>query len=123
MEQKRSDAGLDCLAFLLRFHGLAVDPAQIAHRFAGVPIGVDEMLRGAKELKLKARAVTADWTRLKRLALPAIAECADGGFFILAKVADDSALVHAPSAGRPQVLARAELETQWTGRLVLMARR
>src|SRR5947209_6395242 len=85
MGETRGDTGLECLAFLLRFHGLAVDPAQVAHRFAGVRIGLTEMLRCAKELQLKARTVKASWSRLARLALPGIAECADGTFIILAK--------------------------------------
>jgi len=118
-----SDAGLQCLAFLLRLHGLAVDEAQIAHRFAGAPIGISEMLRCAKELKLKARAVATDWKRLAKLPLPGIAELADGTFLILAKVSGDSALVQLPAVGRPEILSRAQFEAQWTGRLLLMARR
>jgi hypothetical protein len=37
-------------------HQVAVDPVQIVHQFAGVRIGVAEMLRCAKQLKVKARA-------------------------------------------------------------------
>jgi ABC-type bacteriocin/lantibiotic exporter with double-glycine peptidase domain len=50
-----SDPGLATLVMCLRFQGVAADPAQIGHRFGGVPIGVTEMLRCAKELGLKAR--------------------------------------------------------------------
>ena len=93
VEGDKDESGLDCLVLLLRFHGVAVDPAQIGHRFGGGPIKVTEMLRCAKELKLKARAVVVDWPRLAKLSLPAIAECKDGGFLILGKVSDDKALV------------------------------
>src|SRR5262245_53455243 len=51
------DGGLKSLGLLLRFNGVAADEAQIAHRFGGQPIGVNEMLRCAKDFKLKARAV------------------------------------------------------------------
>jgi len=58
-----ADSGLGCLTLLLRFHRIAADPAQISHRFGGAPIGIAEMLRCAKELKLKGRAITTDWSR------------------------------------------------------------
>jgi len=108
---------------LLRFLGIAVDPGQISHRFGGAAIGVDEMLRCAKDFRLKARAVAADWARLAKLPLPAIAECSDGTFLILGKATDKDVLVQAPMRGGPQVLTRAAFEAVWTGRLVLMTRR
>lgn len=117
------DAGLGCLALLLRFHGIAADPAQISHQFSGAAIGIAEMLRCAREFKIKARAVTTDWPRLKKLPLPAIAECKDGKFLILGQLTDEKALVQSPSVGRPQLLSRAEFEANWTSRLVLMTRR
>jgi hypothetical protein len=123
METVQTDTGLQCLALLLRFHQVAVDPAQIAHQFSGASIGVSEMLRCAKDLKLKARAVTEDWAGLMKLPLPAIVELKDKSFIIVGKVTDDDALVQNPSENRPQIIKRAEFEYDWTGRVVLMARR
>jgi subfamily B ATP-binding cassette protein HlyB/CyaB len=123
MEAGQRDTGLECLTLLLRFHQVAVDPAQIAHQFAGTAIGVSEMLRCAKQLKLKARAVAQDWPGLLKLSLPAIAECRDGRFVILGKVSEEGVLVQDPLVNRPQFLKRAEFEADWTGRLVMMTRR
>jgi ATP-binding cassette, subfamily B, bacterial HlyB/CyaB len=123
METSQQDSGLECLTLLLRFHQTAVDPSQIKHQFPGTPIGVMEMLRCAKQLKLKARAVTTTWDKLAKLPLPAIVELKDGRFLIVGKVTDEGALVQIPSVGRPQNLKRAEFEYDWTGRIVLMARR
>jgi subfamily B ATP-binding cassette protein HlyB/CyaB len=123
METVQQDTGLQCLALLLRFHQVAADPAQIAHQFSGASIGVSEMLRCAKDLKLKARAVTATWPGLMTLPLPAIIELKDKTFIIVAKVTADDALVQVPSENRPQIIKRAEFEFDWTGRAVLMARR
>jgi ATP-binding cassette, subfamily B, bacterial HlyB/CyaB len=120
--EQAGDTGLASLTLLLRFHGIPADPAQIAHRAGGVAIGVTEMLHCAKALKLKARAIHADWPQLSQLALPAIAECADGTFIILGRMTEEGALVQAPF-GRPQILKREQFEANWTGRLVLMARR
>jgi ATP-binding cassette, subfamily B, bacterial HlyB/CyaB len=116
--------GIESLTLLLGFHGVAANAEQISHRFGGAPIGVAEMLRCALEFKLKARAVHAEWRQLSRLPLPAIAECQDGSFVILAKVTDDKALIQPSSGvGLPQIVGRQEFEAQWTGQLVLMARR
>jgi len=116
-------SGIDALILILRFHELAVDPAQVRHQFAGAPFGIAEILRCAKELKLKARAVVADWRRLAKVPLPALAECRDGSFLVLARLVDDKALIQDPAVGRPQLLSRSELEARWNGRLVLIARR
>jgi hypothetical protein len=60
--------------------------SQIAYRFAGAAIKIPEMMRCAKELKLKARSIVTDWTHLKKLQLPAIAERKYGVFVILGEV-------------------------------------
>jgi ATP-binding cassette, subfamily B, bacterial HlyB/CyaB len=123
MVKEGKDSGLECLTLLLRFHQVSVDSDQISHQFSGEAIGVTEMLRCAKDLKLKARAVTTNWSGLMKLPLPAIVELKDKGFFIVGKVTADDALVQVPSESRPQIIKRAEFEYDWTGRVVLMARR
>ena len=117
------DTGLQSLALLLRFHGIAVDVAQIEHQFAGVRINIPEMLRCAKTLKLKARAVTADWAYLHKAQMPAIVEYRNNNFVIVGKVSDEGALIHAPSVGHPEAITRDQFEAEWTGRIVLMTRR
>ncbi|BAM90339.1 toxin secretion ABC transporter ATP-binding and membrane protein [Bradyrhizobium oligotrophicum S58] len=123
MDAGQRDTGLDCLTLLLRFHQVAVDPAQIAHQLAGEPVGVTEMLRCAKQLKLKARAVRQSWGGLAKLPLPAIVARSDGTFAILGQVTAEAALIQDPLVHRPQSLKRAEFESNWTGMVVLMARR
>jgi subfamily B ATP-binding cassette protein HlyB/CyaB len=117
------DTGLASLVMLLRFHGVAIDPQQLQHQFGGVSIGSTEMLRAAKELKLKARTITSDWARLTQTPLPAIAETRAGGFLIIGKIVEETVLIQDPLIGRPQTLNRAEFEALWTGRLVLMTKR
>ncbi|WP_315784639.1 MULTISPECIES: type I secretion system permease/ATPase [unclassified Bradyrhizobium] len=123
MDAGQRDTGLDCLTLLLRFHQVAIDPAQIAHQLAGTPVGVNEMLRCAKQLKLKARSVRQSWDGLAKLPLPAIAARADGSFVILGQVTAETALIQDPRINRPQSVKRAEFESNWTGTVVLMARR
>jgi len=123
MNSELKDPGLECLILLLRFHQIAADPAQIRHQFPGTAIRTTEMLRCAKEFRLKARAIKSDWARLAKFAMPVIAELKDGGFFIIGKVSADELLVQVPSSGRPQLLKRPEFESSWTGRIILMTRR
>src|SRR5712691_1852026 len=107
-ENGAPDQGLAALVALLRFHGVGADPEQIRHRFGAKAIGVAEMLRCAKELGLKARAVTTRWERLAKTPLPAIAELQDGRFLILGKVGEDKALVQSPVSPRPTMMSREE---------------
>jgi len=123
MENALTDSGLQCLSLLLRFHQVAVDPPQIAHQFSGAPIGVTEMLRCAKQLKLRARAVSENWAGLRKLPLPAIVELKGKNFIIVAQVKADEALCQAPFENRPRIIKRSEFEYDWTGRVVLMTRR
>ncbi len=118
-----SDPGLAALVVLLRFHGIAADPEQIRHRFAGASIGIAEMLRCAGHFGLKARTRTVTWARLAKMPLPALAALRDGRFLFLGKVGDDQVLVQDPLAAKPVFMTRAEFEALWDGRLVLMASR
>lgn len=116
------DAGVSALVMLLRFQGIAANPEQILHQ-VGVPaIGVGEMVRYAKRLGLKTRAVVTTWGRLAKTPLPGIAVLRDG-FLLLAKAGDDKVLVQYPNSPRPQLMTREEFESVWSGQLVLMTKR
>ena len=121
VSELRGDAAPECFALFLRCYGMAADPAQIAHRFGGDAIGVTELQRCAKEFKLKSRLLSCDWTQLGKLSLPVMAECSDGGFLIVARVADDNAVVQV--GGRPRLLDRAQFEAFCSGRFLLLTRR
>jgi ATP-binding cassette, subfamily B, bacterial HlyB/CyaB len=121
-ERTTADGNIAALGLILRFHEIAVDPAQIRHQF-GTPFAISEILRCAKEFRLKARAIKTDWSGLAEAPLPALVEYGDGSFIVLGKVIDGKALVHDPRAGRPQLLPRADFEARWSGRVVLIARR
>src|SRR5262245_7211851 len=92
-EQRKIDLGLTALVMVLRFHGIAVDPAQVRHQLAMRPVGVAEMVRIAKQFEIKARVRTTTWSRLAHTPMPVIAALRDGGFMILGKVDEDRAMV------------------------------
>ncbi|TDT99123.1 HlyB family type I secretion system ABC transporter [Azorhizobium sp. AG788] len=116
-------SGLACLVLMLRLQGIAVELDQVRHQMGGTKVGITQILRAAKSFGLKARSIESSWRHLARTPLPGIVERQDGSFVILAKVADETVLVHDPVSGRPSEVVRAEFEADWTGRLVLMVRR
>jgi ATP-binding cassette, subfamily B, bacterial HlyB/CyaB len=122
-EPPKVDPGLRALVMVLRFHAVAADPAQIRHQLGMVPVGVSEMVRTARQFGLKARVRTTSWSRLAHTPMPAIAALRDGGFLILGKVAGDRAMVQSPTAARPEMMNRSDLEAVWDGRIVMMSRR
>ena len=129
------DPGLHSLSILARLHGVAADPARLAHEFvpAGGKAGVAEILLAAKSVGLRAKAAKIRAERLSTTPLPAIAEDRQGGFFVLAGFQPPSqsgdgpaagrALIHDPSVERPQVLPQEELAERWSGTLILVASR
>ncbi len=118
------DPGLACLTMLARFHGISVEPAQLAHEFGdGRAFGVTEILLAAQKLGLKAKQIKATAERLPTTPLPALALDKHGGFFILARFDDGQALIHDPASPRPESLSLVDLLTRWSGELILFTSR
>jgi subfamily B ATP-binding cassette protein HlyB/CyaB len=119
------DLGLYCLVTIARFHGINADPEQIKHALAIGPEGMGELeiLRAARELGLKAKAVCVQLERLTKLALPAIAGLQTGGYIILAKIDRDKFLVLYPGTNAPQVVSEEEFKQQWNNRIILVVPR
>jgi ATP-binding cassette, subfamily B, bacterial HlyB/CyaB len=119
------DSGLACLVMLSQFHAVAADPEKLRHEFSrdGQAMDVVDILNAAKSLGLVAARRQPSRVRLALAALPAIAAAKDGGFFILARVDQDKALVQEPGASGPQVLELAALFERWSGELIQITSR
>lgn len=120
-----ADTGIACLVILLRFFAMPGNAEQIRHQYAkaGAPLDAGALVRAARALELKSRIVESQWERLAKTPLPAIAELKNGGFIIIAKVADDAALIQDPNQQGPRQYTRELFESLWTGRLLLVQRR
>src|SRR5260370_23974711 len=116
------DPGLFTLVTLLRFRGISVNAEQVRQRCGTSTVGIQEMVRCAKYLGLRTRAQVTKWDRLSGIPLPGIAAQRDGGFLILAKVSEDTALIQYPVSPGLETITRAQFEAMWDGRLVLMTR-
>ena len=108
----------------MNYHGLSADPGQIRHGL-GHSRAVDaaDLVRLGRAAGLKTRSLSSRPERLARVPLPGIAAMADGSFLILARADGERVLVLRPESERPSLMTRAEFETLWTGRLILMTPR
>ena len=119
------DTGLIGLVMIARYHGMAMDPAQLAHELKapGQPFAVPQILIAAKRAGLKAKLVTTEFARLKSTPLPALAIDTEGRAFIIARVDAERLLIQDPRLDRPQILTVEELEQRWSKQLILFASR
>lgn len=119
------DAGLYCFINIARFHNIPADPEQIVHALAIGSEGMQEadILRAAKEFKLKAKASNVKFDTLAKLPLPAVVGFEKEKFAILAKADEDKLLVLLPDGSPPTILSKEEFSRKWTGRILLFTQR
>lgn len=119
------DSGLNSLVLLGRLSGVSSDPQQLRHRFCGSGELFDEslILRAAKFLGLRAKALHSSWDRLARSPLPAIAQFQNGRFVVIGRVVGDDVLIQDPGERQPTKLCREQFSELWTGRLILATKR
>lgn len=128
------DTGLIALVTLARFHQVAADPQQIAHQFGakGEVFSSVDLVRAARYLKLKAKAIRCSVNSLQEIALPAIAKLNNGDYCVLAKCvteADNGTasvpkfLIQRPGASGPQVLSEEAFADEYAGEIILITRR
>jgi len=123
-------SGLNCLVMLARLHGIAADADQLRHEFGdgARELTADELVLAARKLGLVAKRVRLSVNRLAQAPLPALAlptarESAQRESFVLARVREGRALIHAPCDGRPASIGLDELLERWSGELILFTSR
>ncbi|MBU3068277.1 type I secretion system permease/ATPase [Aestuariicella sp. G3-2] len=129
------DTGCQCLVTLARLQQVPADYQQLKHQF-GDPSQCftdNDLLRAAKSVGFKTRLATIPASTLSNHILPAIAKSHDGKYFILAKFRegnrgdqeDSPAQILAlfPDKQAPEQLPITELETVWSGELILLTKR
>lgn len=119
------DTGLICLLILARFYDLPADGLQLRHQFvsSGKTFSDVELLRAAKHLGFKAGLIKTQWRQLPGTPVPAITKHRDGRYGVLAKVDGEKALIQDPVEGRSLVVSREQFESNWTGEVLLFAKR
>lgn len=110
---------------MLGFLDRPADPEQLKHLSgkATEPLGTVDILRLAKRLDVKAKAVRVPLEKLVLQPLPAVILLAAGEYVLLLKAADDQYLVFDCVAEMPSTLARADFAARYTGEMILMTTR
>jgi len=119
------DLGLAGLVLLAQFHDIASNAQQLSHQYGRNGELFDEptLLLAARHLGLKTRIIAQPAERIDKVTLPALSLQPDAAHFIIAKVADDSVLIHDLDLQRPRVLSRAEFQLRYAGKLMVVASR
>jgi subfamily B ATP-binding cassette protein HlyB/CyaB len=119
-----SDNGAWSLALALHLLGIVADPARIQHE-AGKPepLREDDLLRAAQKFPVKAKAVASSIKRLPKTPLPALALLRSGAFAVIGKVTEDGVLIQGQNDRVPRLLSFPEFEGEWSGRIILLAKR
>ena len=124
-EQEKSHplAGLIAFATILAIHKIAVDPDQLRHGLGHDRlIDANDLLRLAKHQSgVRARRISADWEKLAKTPLPALAN-GPQNWFIIGKTSSDHALIQRPGQS-VEKFDRAQLEAIWSGELILITTR
>ncbi|MGA2289702.1 ABC transporter transmembrane domain-containing protein, partial [Bradyrhizobium sp.] len=118
------DTGLGCLGLVLALSGEAfdLDRARREYLADGRPADGDDLVRIARAQGLKARVSRSSVKRVQALSLPVIARGRDGAFFVIGRLIEAGVLVgHA--GGPPVGWTLEQLEREWTGEVVLVAKR
>ncbi|MGD0633652.1 MAG: type I secretion system permease/ATPase [Beijerinckiaceae bacterium] len=119
-----SDTGAWSLALALHLIGIVADPARIQQE-AGKPesLGEDDLLRAAQKFPVKAKTVASSLKRLPKTPLPALALLRSGAFAVIGKVTEDGVLIQGQNDRAPRLLSFPEFEREWSGRIILLAKR
>lgn len=121
-----ADTGLSALLMVASYYRIGADPRQLAHQLAlgGTAAGLEDLVRGANRLGLKARIVRVGKPqRLVSLPLPAILKRADGTFAVITRGSDNLLRVIDAVGHAMREAAADELLAQSSGDVVLVARR
>ena len=131
------DTACQCLVALARLQQVPAEYSQLRHQF-GVgeePFSDNDLLRAGKALGFKTRKIVSTASELDSGILPAIAKDVDGQYFIIAKVSSRQsgdktkpthkrkALILDAHKKIPLQLKLNELESRWSGELILLTKR
>ena len=118
------DNGAWALALTLQLLGLAADPDQIYHHSGAVgKLQATDLVRAAKRFPVKTKIVSSNLPKLLTSPLPVIACLKDGGFTVIGKATDKGLLCQSVADDRPKLISHEDFMIEWTGQLILLARR
>ena len=118
------DSGVECLVFIARFHNIPISVEAVRHEHPSRDKYMDtiEILRAAKSLKLKSKAVNKSLDELSGLPTPAMFLGKDDKWRVLGRLNDKKILIRDPEKSGAELITYEELEDIWGGKVILIAR-
>ncbi|MDA8447278.1 type I secretion system permease/ATPase [Paracidovorax valerianellae] len=128
------NGGVAALCLVARLHQIAADPATLMHQMGLAPsdaVTLQDLVRAAKHIGLKAKISPTTVDRLALCPLPALAMVRNATgevrAIVLAQCNGQRVLLQDPSAGpggsRPTIESLEDFAAQWTGELLLITSR
>lgn len=116
-----SHSALYAFCLVTAFHNSPMDPEQLAlSEGLLTSVGVKDLLNLANQYGFKAKQGNFQWDELERQNFPAIMELKNGQFLVIARVESGQVVLVEPRQGKPLMADREQLESIWSGRLILM---
>lgn len=122
--QMHLDTGMYSFISIARFHGIAIEPEQVAHILAlEKNMTAEDILIIAKKADLKAKIANLELKYIESLPKPAIVELNNGEFCLLAHVDSKQALILRQGDSAPVSVPIVEFEKQFSGNIILIAQK
>lgn len=114
-----------CFMIIASFLGIAVNSDELLRHKATLNVDneIAFLLNAARKYEIKAKAAALSPGKLDLIKSPVIAKGKEGDFFIIARVAEEKALVLLPDSQTPKELSLSELWDIWDGTCVFFARK
>lgn len=119
-EQLKPDFGLQCLMTIAAYYRIPADAKNIIHLLVmeGKTFSDPDLIRGAKLLKIKAKAAVIVPQKLLKMTFPAMLKTTDGYFLIL-KADSDKCLIVTEENSAPKIISMEKLCKIWHGEILL----
>ena len=119
------DSGVCCLVMVAAYYGIPVNEESIKHSYNLYDRYANDtdILRMAKELKLKAKHMDLPVEKMAEVTLPAIVKMKNSEYAILLKAQEDKLLVAYYNENAPRLLQREEFDSLYSGEVILLVPR
>lgn len=119
------DSGVKCLVTIAAYYGIPINEESIKHSYNlyGRKADVNDLLRMAKQLKLKAKYVDLEYDELHNITAPIIIGIEDSEYAILLRVQDNKFLVGFHDDKKPTVYTSDEFSRLYNGEALLLVPR
>lgn len=122
MQDTVVDKGLAALAIAARVLGIPAEYAQLKQNIFGKDSKTN-ILRAAQELGLRSRLVETKLNHIPQMAMPFIAVLKECDFFVVLQAKGSKLLVVRIGDAKPVILSLDEFAEQWTGQVILLAKK